>query len=638
MGRVLLALLSTLFLVVQVMAGTWTTNNFLYKPAIGARGDDEKAKFDSGLNRVDSRLANEKWLNDTLYNGNLGTAITSIGSAKTVLSIPAGNWPIAADLTVPANLTLKFAHGALLSIATGKTLTINGPLDAGRYQIFSWNGTGKVVFGTATPRVKAQWWGISSTVDSAAAVSAALAALSNGVVDLGSDTILINSQVNWDISKCALQGDGAKFDATGNAGSAIQATNGSAVTNIFYKWSKHQSGGFEIEGNKTTNPASVGLEITGTREISGFRLSNIAIHGFNIALYFNHSSWAISCYASSFDKLACYDSVYAVKAVNCGETVHFNDGLFFNSTYGFHATGGSYNLNDCHINYNNQAIYATASARIYVSKPFIESNADTHHWIECNGSSTLIQIIGGRITNTTAAPKTKEIGLADQCGSEGIALDGVLLSNFTATSYGVDNLIKVTDYSGRVVCRGMQPFMASPASTPTANLMLSHHLDYLLDSGFETGYAVDWTASAGAGYDAPVIDAVEFHGGAKSLKLAPTVGKQTQIVRSIPCRVGEWGRMSFWIKNNFGTSTDTFRIEAGYLAANGSEVPYYSNAIDLTETGTHHNAWTQLWITPYYPAPAGAVSIYFKFKVGTGVSDGNGKTFIDDVHINMWIN
>jgi hypothetical protein len=61
----------------------------------------------------------------------------------------------------------------------------------------------------------------------------------------------------------------------------------------------------------------------------------------------------------------------------------------------------------------------------------------------------------------------------------------------------------------------------------------------------------------------------------------------TKITHSIPCRVGEWGRMSFWIKNNFGASTDTFRIEAGYLAADGSEVPYYSNVIDLSQATTH---------------------------------------------------
>jgi len=160
MGRILLALVSTLFLVVQVMAGTWTSNNFLYKPDIGSRGADEKARFDSGLNRVDSRLANEKWLNDSLYDGDLGTAITAIGSTKTVLSLPAGNWPIASNLTVPANLTLKLAHGAVLAIATDKTLTINGPLEAGLYQIFSCAGTGKVTFGKgAVKETYAEWWG-----------------------------------------------------------------------------------------------------------------------------------------------------------------------------------------------------------------------------------------------------------------------------------------------------------------------------------------------------------------------------------------------------------------------------------------------------------------------------------------------
>jgi hypothetical protein len=170
MGRVLLALVSALFLVMSVTAGTWTSNNFLYKPATGARGDEEKAKFDSGLNRVDSRLANEKWLNDPLYSGDLATAITTIGSAKAVLSIPAGNWPIAANLTVPANLTLKFVHGAVFTIATGKTLTINGPLDAGLYQIFSCTGTGKVEMKAEAVKVP-EWWGATGdgvTVDTAA--------------------------------------------------------------------------------------------------------------------------------------------------------------------------------------------------------------------------------------------------------------------------------------------------------------------------------------------------------------------------------------------------------------------------------------------------------------------------------------
>ena len=177
MGRVFLALLSTLFLVTQVMAGTWTSNNFFYQPAIGGRGDDEKAKFDLGLNRVDARLANEKWLNDSAYNGDLNTAITAIGGAKTVLSIPAGNWPIAADLTVPANLRLKFAHGAVLTIPTGKTLTINGALEAGPYQIFSCTGTGKVVFTAgAVEQFYPEWWAANTTPGTTDMTAAILAA------------------------------------------------------------------------------------------------------------------------------------------------------------------------------------------------------------------------------------------------------------------------------------------------------------------------------------------------------------------------------------------------------------------------------------------------------------------------------
>ena len=180
MGRVLLALVSTLCLVTQVLAGAWTPNNFFYKPAIGARGDDEKVKFDSGLNRVDSRLGNEKWLTDTAYNGDLATAVTSIGSAKAILSIPAGNWPVATNLAIPANLTLRISHGALLNIATGKTLTINGPLEAGLYQIFSCTGTGSVA-GLKT--TQAIWFGLhddGSTDDYAAVMQSYNATATGG--------------------------------------------------------------------------------------------------------------------------------------------------------------------------------------------------------------------------------------------------------------------------------------------------------------------------------------------------------------------------------------------------------------------------------------------------------------------------
>jgi hypothetical protein len=501
----------------------------------------------------------------------------------------------------------------------------------GPYQIFSCTGSGAVTL-PATTTAYPQWWGANVT----ASLNAALASGAS-VVDLGNHTYVVATTVLWDISKCDLRGNGAKFDATGNSGIAVQARNGSATTNVFYPWSKRRSGGFEIEGDRVTYVSCVGLEINGSYEISGFRLYNVVAHGFNIALNLDLPS---HIYASSFRDCAFYDSVYAFKATHGGETVTFEKSLFFNSTYGFYASdGGHWVLNDCHVNYNNQAVYAAGSARVTLNNPFIESNLDTDYWIKCTGASTAIILNNGVIVNPCASAKTYEVGLADQCGAEGIVIDGTLMSGFTAANYGVTDLIKVTDYTGAVQFKGIRPFIASDGvrTVATDGLMLSSHLNYLADGGFETAYTTDWTASSGAGYTAPALDAVEFHGGAKSLKFAPTVGNQTQIIRSIPCRVGEWGRMSFWLKQDLSTSTDTFRIEAGYLSADGSEIPYHSNVIDLSQAGTHYDDWTHLWITPYYPAPAGAVSAYFKFKVGTAASDGNGETYVDDVQINMWI-
>jgi hypothetical protein len=55
----LLALVGTVIRPWQVWGGTWTAGEFLYKPAMGARGAAEKSSFDSALDKVDARLAKE---------------------------------------------------------------------------------------------------------------------------------------------------------------------------------------------------------------------------------------------------------------------------------------------------------------------------------------------------------------------------------------------------------------------------------------------------------------------------------------------------------------------------------------------------------------------------------------------------
>ena len=126
------------------LAGNWTSNNFLYKPSLGARGTVEKNTYDSGVDRVDARLGKEIWVGDPKYGTTFQAALNAIGANQAILRLPTGTHSIDADLAVPANVTLKPERGAILAIATTKTLTINGGLEAGLYQIFSCIGTGKV--------------------------------------------------------------------------------------------------------------------------------------------------------------------------------------------------------------------------------------------------------------------------------------------------------------------------------------------------------------------------------------------------------------------------------------------------------------------------------------------------------------
>ncbi len=72
-----------------------------------------------------------------------------------------GTYSIAADKTVTT--TLNVPDGVIYSIATGKTLTINGPFSAGRYQVFTLVGTGSVVLSSVI-EPQPEWWGETSPI------------------------------------------------------------------------------------------------------------------------------------------------------------------------------------------------------------------------------------------------------------------------------------------------------------------------------------------------------------------------------------------------------------------------------------------------------------------------------------------
>jgi hypothetical protein len=118
-------------------------------------------------NIADARLYNGGVLNDTT----ILTAQTANSGVAIVLAT--GTWNINNNLTITNNIIIP--QGAVLNVASGKTVTIRGSLNAGLYKIFS--GSGTVILASNIREAYPQWWG----------------ALGNGTED---DTIAIQSAIN----------------------------------------------------------------------------------------------------------------------------------------------------------------------------------------------------------------------------------------------------------------------------------------------------------------------------------------------------------------------------------------------------------------------------------------------------------
>ena len=100
------------------------------------------------------------------YNAK-GNGVTDDTSAFTKLLSAVGSdnatillhktYQISQDITFPSNVTLWFLQGGQLKTASGKTITINGPIMAGVYEIFSGDGTI-----SGSPKIREaypQWFG-----------------------------------------------------------------------------------------------------------------------------------------------------------------------------------------------------------------------------------------------------------------------------------------------------------------------------------------------------------------------------------------------------------------------------------------------------------------------------------------------
>lgn len=176
---------------------------------------------------------------DSSATNSLANIISTVGSSK-VRIVFYGNSTynfIANSVTVPSNIELDIHRGANLSIASGKTLTINGSFIAGPWQIFSGSG---VVDGT--PRLSLlfpQWFGFdpntTSTTNTVALQSCINFAVEGSSIQILPGTyqiagpVYINKGIEifgTSLQKCVLQEQSASNDMfIANTGSPLIIRN-----------------------------------------------------------------------------------------------------------------------------------------------------------------------------------------------------------------------------------------------------------------------------------------------------------------------------------------------------------------------------------------------------------------------------
>jgi hypothetical protein len=102
------------------------------------------------------------------------------------------------DLTIPSTIALRCEHGGIITVNSGKLLTINGSFTAGQYQCFA--GSGDVRFGAGSvPDIYPRWFGAKGdgvTADGVAFQRAAFSVYSSGAtLRPGNGTFLISPAV-----------------------------------------------------------------------------------------------------------------------------------------------------------------------------------------------------------------------------------------------------------------------------------------------------------------------------------------------------------------------------------------------------------------------------------------------------------
>lgn len=198
-------------------------------------------------------------------------AIKAIGTSTEVVEIKT-SLKIRSNLTIPRNITLSFIHGGSLNISSGITVTINGHVDTGLYQIFS--GPGTVDGNPIVDKIYSEWWGgvADASTESGDAINNALTLAKDNyhTVELLNGTYLIEEPVViYDLS--ILEGQGhanTTLKAKNSLDDNVIETDDFDILTGQNKWKTandvvygFQLKGFSIDGNKANQSSGYGMKL-----------------------------------------------------------------------------------------------------------------------------------------------------------------------------------------------------------------------------------------------------------------------------------------------------------------------------------------------------------------------------------------
>jgi hypothetical protein len=380
-------------------------------------GVDVLQKFGGGVSYTDTTIT---------------SALGTVGAVNDVaLWIAPGTWTIADDLTITANVTLVVPPGAVFSIASGKTLTINGSLKTGLHQIFS--GSGLVRGQMKIDAAYSEWWGAvpDGSTDSYAAITAAIAhinALGTGAfypLQLSSGIYAISDTLQIDLDFFHLRGMGrgrAVGSTTAVKGPTSILYTGAALTGTEAVLNLGQSGNNGV-GIRVSDLSIIcqdnGIGIT-TYGMYLAELRNIYIDQPTTGIYATDTTYStlfenIEIYDASTGGIDLRQSVHSTDIINCafnGDSVGSNT-----PTFGLRL-GGDGNSSEVNVMGCNFDQYKVTDHVRIVST-------------DLKGFNFIGNYIEGRDDSTTA-------GLIDLDYGDGVNISGNRITDSGSVNYGIE--------------------------------------------------------------------------------------------------------------------------------------------------------------------------------------------------------